>query len=265
VQRSGVAGGEATAAAHNVAALEAAGDIAALVELLRCGDAAGMAAAAGVLQNLAYYSNASRVAIAEAGAVVPLVELLRCGDMEGKKAAGGALCNLALNNANQVAIVEAGAVAPLVELLRCGDAAGKLVAAGALGNLATGNRASIARRLWLACTLYPTTTAIVKAGAVAPLVELLCGDAAEKEVAAWTLWRLANNNNANRVAIVKVGAVAPLVELLLCGDAEGKLVAAGALRMLAFFNSANRAAIKAAKVAQGEVAQTDLSTPRCMW
>ena len=119
MQRSGVAGGEATAAARNVAALEAAGDIAALVELLRCGDAAGMAAAARALQRLACYSNASRVAIAEAGAVVPLVELLRCGDMEGKKAAGGALCNLALNNnANKVSIMEAGAVAPLVELLR---------------------------------------------------------------------------------------------------------------------------------------------------
>jgi hypothetical protein len=204
-------------------------------------------------------------ALEAAGDIAALVELLRCGDAAGMAAAAGALQNLALNNASRVAIVKAGAVVPLVELLRCGDAAGKLVAAGALGNLATGNWASIARRLWLACTLYPTTTAIVKAGAVAPLVELLCGDAAEKEVAAWTLWRLANNNNANRVAIVKAGAVAPLVELLLCGDAEGKLVAAGALRMLAFFNSANRAAIKAAKVAQGEVAQTDLSTPRCMW
>jgi hypothetical protein len=51
VQWGAVAGGEATATAHNVAALVAAGDYAALVELLRCGNAARKAAAAGELQD----------------------------------------------------------------------------------------------------------------------------------------------------------------------------------------------------------------------
>jgi hypothetical protein len=74
----GVAGGKASAAAPNVAALEAAGDYAALVELLRCGDAKGKAAAANALQSLAL-NDADRVTIVKAGALVPLVEFLRNG------------------------------------------------------------------------------------------------------------------------------------------------------------------------------------------
>ena len=102
VQWGAVAGGEATATAHNVAALVAAGDYAALVELLRCGNAARKAAAAGELQDLAYNNDANKAKIVKAGAVAPLVELLRCGDVAGKTAAAWTLNNLASISANQL-------------------------------------------------------------------------------------------------------------------------------------------------------------------
>jgi hypothetical protein len=121
-----------------VAALEAARDYVALVQLLRRGDAAGKEAAANALGRLANVNNnANQETIVEAGAVAPLVELLRRGDEAGKTAAALALGRLAFNNdANQEAIVKAGAVAPLEELKRCGDAAGKTEAEYALKWLA---------------------------------------------------------------------------------------------------------------------------------
>ena len=109
-----------------------------LVEKVHSGDAAGKAAAAGALRNLAINAD-NQVAIAAAGAVAPLVALARGGDAAGKEAAAAALWILAHNDDNQVAIAAAGAIAPLVELARGGDAAGKAAAAAALGNLAWRN------------------------------------------------------------------------------------------------------------------------------
>jgi hypothetical protein len=84
---------------------------------------------------------------------------------------------------------------------------------------------------------------IVKAGAVASLVELLrCGDTAGKTAAAEALQHLASND-ANKAKIVNAGAVAPFVELLQCGDAAGKKAAAGALQHLASNNAANQVPI----------------------
>ena len=162
VQWGAVAGGE------EVAALVAAGDSAALVELLRCGDAARKTAATRALKSLTSNDDANQVVIMEAGAVAPLVELLSCGDAAGKKAAAWALNNLAGNDANKVAIVNAGAVAPLVELLRCGDAARKTAAAGTLQHMASNND--------------DNQVAIAEAGAVAPLVA--AGGAAVAGIAA---------------------------------------------------------------------------------
>ena len=75
---------------------------------------------------------------------------------------------------------------------------GKKAAAGALNNLAYKNNANSAK--------------IVKAGAVAPFLELLrCGDAVGKKVAAWALCSLLCNNAANQVADAAVNTMAVVV------------------------------------------------------
>eukprot|EP00964_Phaeocystis_antarctica_P151095 scaffold118653_cov63-Phaeocystis_antarctica.AAC.1 len=142
-----------------------AGAVLPLVALLSGGlesDAANRAA--GVLGNLAYGDEASRVAMVEAGAVPLLVALLSGGpesDVAGRAAA--TLANLASDDddANQAAITEAGAIALLVALLSGGpesEAAGS--AALALRNLSSDDEAE---------------AAVIEAGAVPPLVALLSG------------------------------------------------------------------------------------------
>lgn len=71
--------------------------------------------------------------------------------------------------------------------------------------------------------------AIVEAGGIAPLVELVRdGSEDAKEAAAWALSNLALNDD-NEMAIVEAGAIVPLVELVRGGSEGAKEQAAAAL------------------------------------
>ena len=117
----------------------------------------------------------------------------------------------------------------------------------ALGAGDAGVTEAAARALWrlAAHENDANRVAIVKAGAIGPLVELLSlGSDNAKEQAAGALRNL-SINAANRAAIAAAGAIAPLVELLRRGSASAKESAVGALLHLAN-NDANAAAIVAA-------------------
>ena len=208
-------------------------------ELVRSGDAAGKTNAARALANLSSADD-KLVAVAAAGAIAPLVELARGGDATGKEAAARALRTLAGNDDNAVAIAAAGAIAPRVELARGGDAAGKEAAAWALLTLAGNNWSTSSgwTRWGVESRWRRQRVAIVAAGAIAPLVELVrSGDAAGKEAAAAALGTLAGSGcdlpdlDDNAVAIAAAGAIAPLLELVR-GDAAGKEAAEWALMCL---------------------------------
>jgi len=80
--------------------------------------------------------------------------------------------------------------------------------------------------------------AIVRAGAVAPLVSLLrCDKSEARGQAAVALRALASNNTYNKVAIVRAGAIPALIRLLQQDAAEVQEVAEGALQTLAETNN----------------------------
>ena len=120
-------------------------DITELVALVRDGNDAQKAEAAGALANLAANCADNRIPIAKAGGIPPLVALVRDGNDEQKHSAAWALRNLAHScDDNQIAIAKAGGIPPLVALVRDGNDAQKHFAAAALQNLAGNNDNKIA-------------------------------------------------------------------------------------------------------------------------
>jgi hypothetical protein len=89
--------------------------------------------------------------------------------------------------------------------------------------------------------------AIVAAGAIPPLLELLRGGSDEGRAGvAWALANLTINDAANKVAIVLSGAIPLLTEVLHGGSDEGRAGAAIALGNLASASNTNKVAIAAA-------------------
>lgn len=90
----------------------------------------------------------------------------------------------------------------------------------------------------LATTGPEKQACIVRAGAVAQLVELLRGDWPEaRGQAAVALRALASNSTYNKVAIVRAGAIQPLIQILKHDSVDVQEVAAGALETLAETNN----------------------------
>jgi len=90
--------------------------------------------------------------------------------------------------------------------------------------------------------------AIVQAGAIVPLVQLLQdADPNMREEAARALWNLARSNKEvngqNQVAIAQAGAIRPLIELLEDEVPRVRVVAAAMLNDLAMDNGSNQVAI----------------------
>ena len=162
------------------------------------------------------------------------------------------LWSLEIVDKAKTAVTVTACVRPLVSALKCrrrGDDAdvAKANAAGVLFVLVSRCSGKGAKQH----RATANAAAIVKAGAIGPLVELCrSGDAGGKEYAAGALWNLAHCNTANKVAIAKAGAIGPLVELCRGGDAGGKCFAAYALRNLAWRNADNKAAIAKARGAK---------------
>lgn len=101
------------------------------------------------------------------------------------------------------------------------------------GNLEEKTQAALVLSI-MATASTENQAAIVRAGAVGELVELLSVDAPEaRGQAAVALRALAANNTYNKVAIVRAGAIPPLIRLLKEDELAVQEVAAGALQTLA--------------------------------
>lgn len=204
--------------------------------------------AARVLWNLARNSkeiNAqNQVAIGQAGAIHPLIRLLEDNEQRIRVVAAAVLNDLASDNPdNQVAITQGGAIDPLVRILKRDEAPALVMAASLLKSLAAGAAAeqdsapsallgavpplvallrgkTLLAQEQAASTLGalaahspPIQAAIVRAGAVSPLVERLHGDMM-KGTAIVALRNLATSHAENQQAIAEAGAILPLVKLL---------------------------------------------------
>ena len=121
-----------------------------------------------------------------------------------------------------------------VRALREGDDATKTEAVLALRQIASAVNL---------ITSFANRVAIVEAGGIPPLVQLLRdGNAEAIEAAAWALNILAMTVG-NEVLIADAGGISPLVDLLRDGIARAKEWAAAALGRLANNNAANKALI----------------------
>ncbi len=221
------------------------------VERLRSKDPAVQADAANRVWQLSRSGDESTDReLAAAGAIGPLVELLRCRDDERAWFAAGALQSLSCRSeARKTAIVTAGALTPLVALLRSGDAEDQEVVAMALANLSDGAGATGPNGQEL---LAERQLAIVRAGALAPLVGLLAeGHDGSQEAAASTVASLAASDEAElRAALTSdvcaeaAGALPALAALLRSQASlpEVRLEAARALRLLASKDDSERVA-----------------------
>jgi vacuolar protein 8 len=122
-----------------------------------------------------------------------------------------------------------GDFGPLIFFLKDGTAEGAMKrAAAALSQSAADTNNSIA---------------IVKQGAVPPLIDVLRGGSADaKEQAARALWNLSVQTD-HQVSIFEAGAAAPLIDILASSADDAKAAAAGVLSNLAWNNNDIRAAI----------------------
>jgi vacuolar protein 8 len=142
------------------------------------------------------------------------------------------LSNLAFgNDANKAAIMKAGAIPPLVQLLRSGSNECRVYAATALSHLMGAVASEEGPQF---CNVADrVAAAIVAAGAIPLLVELLRSDSDEgKTESARALQLLFSNGATNKKVIVAAGALPLLVELLQGRLYEGRKNAAFALYCL---------------------------------
>jgi len=89
--------------------------------------------------------------------------------------------------------------------------------------------------------------AVARAGAIAPLVQLLKSNTQELQLqAAWALHNLTSKNADNKEAVVRDGAAGPLVAVLRSGSPEAKAQVVGVLRNLTGGSAGCKAAVEAA-------------------
>uniref|UniRef100_A0A7S3JQ13 RING-type E3 ubiquitin transferase n=1 Tax=Aureoumbra lagunensis TaxID=44058 RepID=A0A7S3JQ13_9STRA len=171
-------------------------------------------AAAGILQHIACFSMNYKVAIANAGAIPLLVKLLddQSASDDTKADAARCLWSIAVNDQKKIAIANAGAIPLLVNLIDrdAGSIGVREAAAGALQNLAANNSDNKA--------------AIIRAGAVPPLVRLLANSQVEtaRETAAGALQNLAKHNEDNKSVLIEAGVLPPLIATLSDANASAR-------------------------------------------
>ncbi|KAL0911999.1 hypothetical protein M5K25_017940 [Dendrobium thyrsiflorum] len=186
-----------------------AGAIPFLVTLLGSRDPRTQENAVTALLNLSIFEN-NKTLIMAAGALDSIVKVLRDGElMEARENAAATIFSLSILNECKVEIGKrVEAVAGLVELLQDGTSAGKRDAATALLNLAVYD---------------PNKTAVVEAGAVPVLVELLMDEKAgiTDDVLA-VLSLLCECKEGMRVIGDNKAVVAILVDLMRFGSEKGK-------------------------------------------
>ena len=215
--------------------------IARLVSTLRIGDPEGKCQAAMALGAMLTEEEdpvataADGLTIRDVGGLEALVDLLESGDYDAKVCAAAALRRLSDDNAVlSNAICIAGGIQPMVNLLSThdGDGRGKFDAAWALANFSDG-----AKPLW--SNKSPgVITAIINAGAIAPLVELLRADNDDdQEVAMLALCEMTSLHQYATCpeaasALLDAGVVSPLVDLLRTGSDYAQIHVVSLVRSL---------------------------------
>jgi len=219
---------------HNQIAIAQAGAIAPLIRLLEDAVPRVRVVAAAVLNDLAIDNEANQVAITHAGVIEPLIKLLRHDDAPSLVMASGLLQSLAKNHKAdaEVALAMLTAIGPLVDLLKTGSLLAQEEAALTLG-------------VFAACGA-DLQTAIVRAGAVAPLVHRLKGDMMQG-TSAMALRNLAAGNLETQAMIAEAGAIPPLVRLIEDGGPGVREEAAHTLMSLAQDNLDNQLLIMGAE------------------
>ncbi|CAE6935767.1 PUB2 [Symbiodinium sp. KB8] len=215
-----------------------------LIELMERGTVGVQERAAAVVANLAVVAETARAA---AQAVVPLVQLLSRGRL-AKEIAAEALANLAANPGEDQrgTITAAGALGPLVDLVKGSSRLAQENAASALQNLAADHpenarniteAGAVGRGLqgrFLNLAADPDSeTAMVRAGAVRPLLKLLTRFPPRPRAQQRAAMLLSCLARQHTLEILKHGnAIKPLVELLNCGNSAVEESAADVLFVL---------------------------------
>ena len=216
------------------AAVEAAGGIAAALQLLRGGSdgEAALTGAAGVLADLAFQSLVRCRAIIDAGGIACLVQALGSDSERLQAAAASALIKISFNDVAADGAMAAGGVVPAtVRLLTSGNATVAHRAAGLLGSMSATRQCQ---------------RAVAEAGAIPLAGALLCGHGEDTAAAAArTLTNLAGDDER---AAAEAPCIPALTECLRrCrGSAELQREASRALFHLALGSTSRCAAIVAA-------------------
>ena len=201
---------------ENKLSIVAAGGVPPLVMMLSSESVLAQRHAAATLSHLSA-SIKNKEAIANAGGIAPLVSLVSYGSMEAIKHSAFALWNLAMVADYKIAMCAAGVIPPLVGVLKFDNDESREYAAGVLS--------AIAR------TQGGNKKAIVEAGGIEPLVELLQDSSLQAQRhAACALWGLAEGKEGvYDKDIVDAGAVQPLIAMLLLNHVETRGFAAACL------------------------------------
>eukprot|EP00898_Chlorokybus_atmophyticus_P008370 jgi/Chlat1/8534/Chrsp82S07937 len=236
------------------AAVAEAGAIAKLVRLLHDGMPTCKVRAADVLGILARSSTTLSREITMAEAIAPLVALLQTGTPTCQQYAALALSKLACTSENVQVMRSAGAIGPLVTLLHTSHA--PVVKRAAMRAIAQLIRHD-------ACA----AVASVAAGAVVPLVALLCDENLDcQDLAAGVFDDLACQLEVadGWVAVVCAEAIPALVAMLSASTPTCQQRAAEALASMAHASTENRLAIGRAGAVRPLVALLGISsTPEC--
>jgi len=232
--------------------------IAPLVKMLSSTCKEGQAHAAMAL----YHSSTTadnKVSITTMRGIPLLVRLMSIGSAEAQRHAAGTLWNLATSADNKTAIVDAGGIQPLVALLLkedhqkeeepisaptprrrptnggtggTGTGTGAGTGGESLAMLTKGTAAAVLSELARSQASYRVL--IVKAGAVAPLTELLkTGSSTAQKHATCAVWGLTGEPKYRKIVAAIPGAVERLVEMLRSSEGEAQGYAAATLACLA--------------------------------
>ena len=210
-----------------------------LVGMLQDPSTAAREQAAAAIANLARESTANCTSIVEAGGIPPLLRLLTSESAKAKENSASAISQLARGSRpNQNAIGKAGGIPLLVGTLTASSS-------NKGGDASQGQLETIVlHTIWnLAKKNFANQVALVEAGAIAPLVQMLGNASAEMQLPATGAIECLLHAKDIQASIVRTGAIAPLCTLARDGMIETQEQASAALWSLSTDNLPNKTTI----------------------
>ena len=210
-----------------------------LVGMLQDSSTAAREQAAAAIANLARESTANCTSIVEAGGIPPLLRLLTSESAKAKENSASAISQLARGSRpNQNAIGKAGGIPLLVGTLTASSS-------NKGGDASQGQIETIVlHTIWnLAKKNFANQVALVEAGAIAPLVQMLGNASAEMQLPATGAIECLLHAKDIQASIVRTGAIAPLCTLARDGMIETQEQASAALWSLSTDNLPNKTTV----------------------